>query len=200
MPTAGGRTRHLKETLAALEQAQESFFAARMAEDDGASAETADIALEQTQATFYTARFAAEINRMSNESSTPAEAADAMTDAAMYALASCIREMLEADTEPDPTKPHNATWIQQQRLDVMEIAAAATAEQPNLSAMTDAERTERTTNLLECLKALNRTNSAMADARDAARRAGPDADAAIARTSESIATSIEAVSLLLRGF
>ena len=194
------RNRRLRLTLAALEQAQEHFYAARTADYPEPPRETAEANLAEAKATFQTVRIAAEISRMTRTSPTLAETADAMTDTALEVLNTCIQKLLQTDVPPDLTKPHNSDLAQEQRLDTMRAVAAATEGQSRDAALTDAERAERRKHLLECLEALSQADSAMQNALNAARSAGPDAVAAIIETDESIAISIEATSFLLRGF
>ena len=194
------RTRNLRLTLNALEQAKEHFYAARTADYPEPPRKTAEADLAEAKATFQTVRIAAEISRMTRTSPNLTETADAMTDAALEVLNTCIQKLLQTDVPPDLTKPHNSDLAQEQRLDTMRAVAAATEGQSRDATLTDAERAERRKHLLECLEALSQADSAMQNALNAARSAGPDAVAAITGTDESIAISIEAVSLLLRGF
>ena len=193
------RNRNLRLTLAALEQAQEHFYAARIADYPETPRETAEAALAEAEATFYTIRTAAQIIRMARTSPTLAETADAMTDAALESLNICIQTLLQTDIQIDLSKPHNSAPVRKQRLDTIRATTDATEQQSRDATLTDAERAERRKHLLECLEALSQADSAMQNALNAARSAGPDIVAAIIETDESIAISIEATSFLLGG-
>ena len=194
------RNRCLRLTIAALEQAQESFYAARIADYPEPPRKTAEAALKEAEATFYNARTAAQIIRMARTSPTLAETADIATDAALESLNICIQTLLQAGFRMDLSKPHNSALARQQRLDTIRATTDATEQQSRDATLTDAERAERRKHLLECLEALSQADSAMQNALNAARSAGPDIVAAIIETDESIAISIEATSFLLRGY
>ena len=193
------RNRRLRLTLAALEQAQEYFYAARTADYPEPPRETAEAALKEAEATFYNARTAAQIIRMARTSPTLAETADIATDAALESLNICIQTLLQAGFRMDLSKPHNSALARQQRLDTIRATTDATEQQSRDATLTDAERAERRKHLLKCLEALSQADSAMQNALNAARSAGPDIVAAIIETDESIAISIEATSFLLGG-
>ena len=119
----------------------------------------------------------------------------------MYLLTYCIQNLLSTHRQPDAEQPHNAPWTREQRPNPMRTVAAATQGPSRNATLTDAERAQRRKRRIECpTPPITPAGPGRQDALNAARRAVPDAVAAITGTDESIANSIEALSLPLRGF
>lgn len=106
------RTRYLRLTLAALEQAQEHLHAAHTAEDPDVPDDIADTELENAQLASHAAliaaqagRIHAETDRLAQRAPTARKAADNTLIFALDTLVDCVMALLgdDEEAEDDPT-------------------------------------------------------------------------------------------------